>query len=139
MKIHNRIIIGLVSVLLIGLMTPAPAASGDKSANWSELHELISAAMHYILENHPESPVNIQEKNGWSLVITPVTNCKCNYQYTGGGWTVHVCYPETGSGNVEIQAEYSKSGINWTGVVNNGKVTEISYTYPALKITPREN
>lgn len=133
MKTRSIAIIVLTSLLLLGLVTPGVPLSADNAASWDEIHVLVNSTLDYILKNHADAPACQPAKINWCLVTVSRNVCSSGYKYTGGGWTVNVCQPDTAQQVFEIKASYENPGITWTGIARKGLVTETSYSNPSLK------
>ena len=132
-KMPGGIVIGLVSLLLIGLILPAATVSGDNGANWSKIHDIVDSTLNYIAKNHPDAASTVSDGGIYSLVAAPARDCIDGFKYRSGGWLVTICSAEATPDTFNITAVHDSPSIVWAGIIKKGKVTEIDYSNPSLK------
>ena len=87
------------------------------------------AVMEYIKGNHPEAAVFIGEPSEmvWSLNSSQIMVGYSRYVYTSAGWKMIIGRATTPRHVYEVRAEYDER-IVWTGIVEDGEITETGYT-----------
>ena len=117
-----------VGLSLLGVCSCSEPVAHETNGGEIMADDMLSTAMAYIKQNHPDAAPFIKEGISWAKTSGPKQMGYTEATYTGDGWSVTIGHAVTAEVIYEVRAAYDKEGIVWSGTIKDDVITETNYT-----------
>lgn len=90
--------------------------------------DILNSVMDYVKQNHSDAAAVINQDISWTRTSQTVRFGYTKNVYAGDGWTVTIGRTIVPEVFYDARAEYGGEAIVWVGRIENGVITESSYT-----------